>query len=115
MDVVGNLPGLPGLFMAGVFSGALSALSSGMNSVALVVLEDFIKPFRPNISDKSSVRITKILALVIGIVSFVSVFMVSSVKTILDATLTVYGAYGGAILGIFTLGMCFPWANSIVS
>lgn len=23
MDIVGNLPGLPGLFVAGVFSGAL--------------------------------------------------------------------------------------------
>lgn len=115
MDVVGNLSGLPGLFVAGVFSGALSALSSGMNSVALVVLEDFIKPFRPNLSDRTAVRITKGLALAVGIICFAAVFMISQVKTILDATLSLTGAYGGAILGVFTLGMCFPWANAIVS
>jgi len=24
------------------------------------------------------------------------------------------GAYGGAILGVFTLGMAIPWSNAIV-
>lgn len=33
----------------------------------------------------------------------------------IQATLSVMGAYGGAILGVFSLGMFVPWANTIVS
>lgn len=44
MDTLGELPGLTGLFIAGVFSAALSSLSTCLNSMSAVVLEDFVKP-----------------------------------------------------------------------
>ena len=34
-----DIPGLPGLFMAGVFSGSLSTISSGLNSLAAISLQ----------------------------------------------------------------------------
>ena len=40
MQVMGDIPAIPGLFVAGVFSGALSTVSSGLNSLAAVVLQD---------------------------------------------------------------------------
>merc|ERR1719228_1624697 len=43
MQVMGDYPGVPGLFVAGVFSGALSTVSSGLNSLAAVCLRDFIQ------------------------------------------------------------------------
>lgn len=42
----GNYVGLPGLFVAGIFSGALSTVSSAINSLAAVSYEDFVKPIR---------------------------------------------------------------------
>lgn len=45
MDILGDFPGLPGLFVAGVFSAALSSLSTGLNSMSAVILEDFFKPY----------------------------------------------------------------------
>ena len=42
LHVAGDIPGLPGLFMAGVFSGSLSSISSGLNSLAAIALRDFI-------------------------------------------------------------------------
>ena len=38
-----NMPGLAGLFVAGIFSGSLSTVSSAVNSLAAVTLEDYIK------------------------------------------------------------------------
>ena len=45
MDILGDLPGLPGLFVATVYSAALSTISAGMNSLAAVCITDFYKPF----------------------------------------------------------------------
>merc|ERR1719433_1997991 len=45
MDSMGNYPGLSGLFISGIFSGSLSTVSSAINSLAAVTMEDFIKPF----------------------------------------------------------------------
>ena len=53
MDILADEnPGFPGFFVAGIFSGALSTVSGGLNSLAAVTLEDFIKPYWSKISKK---------------------------------------------------------------
>lgn len=44
MDMLSAYPGVPGLFIAGIFSAGLSTISATVNSLAAVILEDFIKP-----------------------------------------------------------------------
>lgn len=44
MDVGRSIPGLPGLFVAGVFSAALSSMSSLLNTLSGTIYTDFIKP-----------------------------------------------------------------------
>lgn len=114
MDVLGHFKGLPGLFVAGIFSGALSTVSSGMNSLAAIVLEDFIKGgFYPNISDNASTWTSRGLSLFFGLLTFVLVFVAEQLGNVLSAALSIFGMVGGPLLGVFTLGMFFPWANSI--
>ena len=43
-DTMGGYLGLSGLFVAGIFSGSLSTVSSAINSLAAVTLEDYVKP-----------------------------------------------------------------------
>ena len=63
MQVMGDIPGVPGLFVAGVFSGALSTVSSGLNSLAAVCLKDFIASgCNIKLSDEKQTVITKVLA-----------------------------------------------------
>ena len=42
LDEMSYLTGLPGLFVACVMSGALSTVSSGLNSLAAITWKDFI-------------------------------------------------------------------------
>ena len=61
-----------------------STLSSIMNAVALVVLEDFIRPFYVNLEEQTATRITKGVSLAVGCIGFGMVFVIAHVKTILE-------------------------------
>jgi Na+/proline symporter len=41
MDILSHAPGVPGLFVSCLFSGALSSVSSMLNSLAAVTWQDF--------------------------------------------------------------------------
>lgn len=105
VDRMSDIPGLPGLAVAGIFSGSLSTVSSAINSLAAVTLEDYIRPF-VNISDSSTPFILKILALVFGVICIALAFLADILGTgVLQASLTIFGVVGGPLLALFTLGM----------
>lgn len=54
LDVAGNVPGLPGLFLAGLVSAGLSTMSAGLNTVTGTIYEDFIDRWMPESSDKET-------------------------------------------------------------
>ncbi|CAF3602836.1 unnamed protein product [Rotaria sordida] len=43
MEVLSDKKGLPGVFLACIFSGSLSTISSGLNSLSAVIIEDIYK------------------------------------------------------------------------
>lgn len=43
MDVGGKIPGLPGIFIAGIFAAAMSTMSSSLNTLSGTIYEDFLK------------------------------------------------------------------------
>lgn len=43
LDRLEHMPGLTGLFTAGIFSASLSTVSAAINSLAAVSLEDYVK------------------------------------------------------------------------
>ncbi|XP_006814406.2 sodium-dependent multivitamin transporter-like, partial [Saccoglossus kowalevskii] len=112
MDILSFLPGLPGLFVACMFSGALSTVSSGLNSLAAVTGEDIIKQIWPKMDDNKYTKITKILALSYGLLCIFMAYISSLMGSVLQAALSIFGMIGGPLLGLFSLGMFFPWANS---
>jgi len=115
MQVMGDIPCIPGLFVAGVFSGALSTVSSGLNSLAAVTMQDFIVGGcgRGQMSERSKVILTKLMAFSYGILAYAVVFLVKYLPGVLEAALGIFGIVGGPVLGAFTLGMFVPWANSL--
>ncbi|XP_076239427.1 sodium-coupled monocarboxylate transporter 1 [Calliopsis andreniformis] len=113
MKIADSIPGLPGLFVAGVFSAALSTMSTGLNSMAGVIYEDMIKPWlRVPASETVASRTIKATVVVTGIICVALVFLVEKLSGLIQAGKSLSGITAGPLLGIFTLGMFFPLANS---
>lgn len=81
MDVARNIPGLPGIFICGALSAALSSMSSCLNSLSGTLFEDFIKPMYPNISEKRSSDAMKMIVFTIGCICLALVFIVEKLGT----------------------------------
>ncbi|KAM8954193.1 sodium-dependent multivitamin transporter isoform 2-T2 [Pelodytes ibericus] len=113
MDILGDFPGLPGLFVACLFSGALSTISSAFNSLATVTMEDLIKPHFPNLTESRATLLSKCLALGYGLVCLGMAYISSLMGSVLQAALSIFGMVGGPLLGLFCLGLFFPFTNSI--
>ncbi|KAK3601824.1 hypothetical protein CHS0354_041741 [Potamilus streckersoni] len=113
MDTLGDLPGLPGLLLSCLFSGSLSTISSGLNAIAAVMLEDYVKPHCcKEMNSRFHTMLSKVSVIVIGLVSLAFAILVAELGTLmLQLVNLLFGVLGGPILGIFTLGMLFPWAN----
>ncbi|KAG7264059.1 hypothetical protein CRUP_028579, partial [Coryphaenoides rupestris] len=65
MDIMKNYPGVPGLFVAAAYSGSFSTVSSSINSLAAVTVEDLIKP-HIQLSEKQLSWTSKGLSLLYG-------------------------------------------------
>ncbi|OWK59284.1 Sodium-coupled monocarboxylate transporter 1 [Lonchura striata] len=52
LDIMRDYPGVPGLFVASAYSGTLSTVSSSINALAAVTVEDLIKPYFKSLSEK---------------------------------------------------------------
>ncbi|XP_014479507.1 PREDICTED: sodium-coupled monocarboxylate transporter 1-like [Dinoponera quadriceps] len=114
MNVLGELPGLPGLFVAGVFSAALSSLSTGLNSMAAVVLEDFVKPFiKTPLTPRAADIFLKLTVVVLGATCVALVFLVEKTGThVLQLSMSLSAITSGPTLAIFTMGVLLPWINA---
>ncbi|CRL02233.1 CLUMA_CG015346, isoform A [Clunio marinus] len=110
MQILKDIPGLPGLFIAGVFSAALSTLSSNLNSMAAVALEDYFKPvFKNKISETMSGFVMRGTVLIIGVLSVALVYVVQHLGSVLELSMRLPAACVGGMFGIFTIGMFLPW------
>ncbi|KAG5670311.1 hypothetical protein PVAND_000587 [Polypedilum vanderplanki] len=112
MQTLNDIPGLSGFFIAGIFSASLSSISTGLNSMACVILEDFVKPFRKKkLSETMCIVITRAVVLCFGLLGIALVFVVQNLGTILQLTLSVPTACFGPLFGVFLIGFLFPWVN----
>ncbi|KAJ9598086.1 hypothetical protein L9F63_026809, partial [Diploptera punctata] len=105
MDTLKGLPGLPGLFVAGVFSAALSSLSTGLNSMAAVLLEDFCKIFlKSRMNARRTNIFLKTVVVVLGAICVALVFVVEKLGAVLQMSMSLSGMSNGPSLGLFSMG-----------
>lgn len=113
MDTLSSYPGIPGLFVACVFSASLSTLSSGFNALATVTWDDFLKHTRlGSISEDKVKLICKGVGVFFGIASIGMAYFVSLIGTVLQAAISLAGALFGPLFGLYLLALLCPFANS---
>ncbi|XP_076034113.1 sodium-coupled monocarboxylate transporter 1-like [Oratosquilla oratoria] len=114
MEYMSHYSGLPGLFVACIFSGALSTVSSGLNSLAAVTWSDALctHPRFASMSETVQAQTTKMIALIFGALCMGFSFLAQRLGGVLQAAIAVSGSAGGPLLGIFTMGIFMPFANA---
>ncbi|CAG2055804.1 unnamed protein product [Timema podura] len=86
MDTASKIPGLSGLFVAGIFSAGLSTMSSYLNCLSATIYEDFISPVikgNKKLESKAPFFMKSIVVFV-GVVCLGMVFLVERLGGILQ-------------------------------
>ncbi|XP_060064284.1 sodium-coupled monocarboxylate transporter 1-like [Ylistrum balloti] len=116
MESLGRIPGIPGLFVACIFSAALSSISSCLNALSITLLEDLLKPFLDYIGvvmkASAEAKAANILGALGGLVVIGFAFLSALLgSTVLQIMISVLGMAGGPLLGLFLMGMFLPCVN----
>jgi cyclically-permuted mutarotase family protein len=113
--IVRELPmGVSGLLVAGIFSAAMSSISSSLNSVSTAYCNDFHAHFKPQVSDLKLLRIARLATIITGVLGvLLALWMASSnIKSLWDQFYRFLGLFTGGLGGMFLLGMLTKKANS---
>ena len=103
--IVNDLPagkGLVGIILAGVFSAAMSTLSSSLNSSATVVVNDFLATNKDD--GESLLRYSRWLTALFGVIQIVIAISAAQFSSsVVSEVLGIAGLTVGIILGLFAL------------
>jgi solute:Na+ symporter, SSS family len=105
-------PILTGALVAAVFAAAMSSLDSALNSLSAALTTDFLKRFRPDVSDAKRLTFAKFVVVTpvsLGII--IGIYAARTEAPLIDLILTFMGYFAGGLLGLFLLGMLTKRAN----
>jgi solute:Na+ symporter, SSS family len=105
-------PIITGALVAAVFAAAMSSLDSALNSLSAALTVDFLKRFRPEVSDATRLRFAKVVVVTAGVFGIiVGIYSARTEAPLIDLILTFMGYFAGGLLGLFLLGMLTRRAN----
>lgn len=110
MDHLGVFKGVPGLFVACLFSGTLSSISSLLSAVSAMIWIDFVSEIDYFKKASESVRTAtnKLITVILGLMMITLAFLASRLGGLIQATASVFGAFSGPVMGVFVLGVMVP-------
>ena len=106
--IVTQLPtGVSGLIIAAIFAAAMSSIDSSMNSVSTAWTTDFHRRFRPELDDRSALRVARWTTVVFGLVGTGAAILIATldIKSVLDLWFKVLGLFASGLCGLFILGI----------
>lgn len=104
--IVHGLPaGFTGLIVASLFSAGMSTVATSINSSATIILTDFVGHSRPEMTEKSKMKVLYGTSFVVGAVGIVVGLLMMSIDGILDAWWKLSSIFSGGMLGLFLLAL----------
>ncbi|XP_076439018.1 sodium-coupled monocarboxylate transporter 2-like [Babylonia areolata] len=112
VQVLKELPGITGLYMSMLFCGALSTLSSGINALAAITVEDVLAKPLTGMKDTTVTLIAKGIVAEYGCLSLALAYLMQNLSgPVTQMSDSVVGAFGSPVLGVFFLSAGFPRCN----
>lgn len=105
--IIKYLPnGVIGILIVAIMSAAMSTLSSTVNSLSAVTMEDFIKRFKPNMDGAKYIRTSRFLSIFWGLVCLFFAFFAGSIEgTVIEVINKISSVFYGPILAAFILAI----------
>jgi SSS family solute:Na+ symporter len=104
--------GLAGLFLAALFGAAMANLSSDLNSLAAIGVEDYYRVLRPASSEKRRLRVAKAIVALCGLLCvLIATALARTGGTALSLWYTISAIVAGGLAGLFLLGFLFERAS----
>lgn len=110
LNNLNSMPGVAGVFLASIFCGSLSSVSSYLNSQAAIIWHDILlsREYFRKFNDMKSLTTNKILVLLCGMIGTGLAFIISTVGgNLMQISTSLNGAFNSPIMGLFLLGMLF--------
>lgn len=97
-------PGVLGLLLASLTGAAMTMLASDLNSLAMVLVEDFYRAARPNSTDKERLRAARVIVVVVGLLNVLTALILVGTKgSALSLWFAVSAIASGGLAGLFFL------------
>ena len=105
--------GIGGLVVAGIFAAAQSTISTSMNSMSTALVTDFVRPLDWIRTERAYLWLARVLTVALGVlgVLLALLFASSDIKSLWDQFMKILGLFGGAMCGLFCLGIFTTRAN----
>ncbi|MDT8067382.1 MAG: sodium:solute symporter [Terriglobia bacterium] len=96
--------GLAGLFLATLFGAAMSSLSSDLNALSVVAVEDFYRKVRPQCTDPERLKAAKAFVAIFGLLTVIIAIRLAHTKgTALALYYAISAIVAGGLAGLFLL------------
>ena len=103
--IVNNLPtGVTGLMIASILAAGMSTVSTSLNSASTIILTDFVKHFKPDLSEKKGMAVLYGTSVLLGVLGVVVALLMMGVDGVLDTWWKLASIFSGGMLGLFLLG-----------
>lgn len=106
--------GLIGILMVGIMSAAMSSLSSTINSLSAVTIEDFFNSGEKKLSEKKYMFLSKGLVVFWGVVCILAAYLFgNSQSTVIELINAISSLFFGPILAAFVIAIFLKKVNHI--
>ncbi|GAB6024078.1 hypothetical protein CHUAL_008792 [Chamberlinius hualienensis] len=111
IDILSFFNGLSGIFIGGLLCATISTVSSYLNSLAILTISDFVTLLKPNIPEKTLLRLSKFTVLMYGCICTALIAWIERQSGIVELFFSILSLTCSPVMTLITSGMLLPWVN----